>query len=630
MINKLLKLLLLLSAWGFAETIAAQQLDERMKANYIKGESSFIFGEGYGDSFNEASQIALQNLLSNIGMTVDSSFSSTDEETTVNGVTDLKSNVKAVMKSYSQATLSNSKSIQFYDKKLGKYYFMRYMNRAELDKMFDRRKDRIEDYVRNALRQEEKGRVDDALRFLNWAYILLGSLQYPEDTQMNIDGEKRMLINWIPAKVREILNDVSISVAEYNEKDNLVNLYVSYKGEPAAGIDFTFWEGEAESDLNSVKDGMGQLAFKPGVAPEEIMLTIQTSYEDASQCDRELEMLMEHYTPLKFKEAGKSIGIQGKKLKAEKEAKTSFQAQVAAGRREGVTPLDKKETKEYGRILECALQSVKDRGYTPDPTLFTEEGLEMFNKLLNYGNASILGKPEVGYYPFGERVVARSVPMRFDFKNNRRSFVEDVTFTFSPDKKIESVAFGLGSSARKDIFEQGIGAWSDSVKMVIVTFLENYKTAFALKRLDYINSIFDENAYIIVGHKLQQLQNIDGDGTGMSLMPRYEYARKSKEEYMKQLKKCFASNEYVNINFSDNDVQKSAYGGDMFGIQIRQDYYSEHYGDQGYLFLFVDLNDADNPVIKIRTWQPERNPELTPNLPKSNRDFGIYGNSLLK
>ena len=99
---------------------------------------------------------------------------------------------------------------------------------------------------------------------------------------------------------------------------------------------------------------------------------------------------------------------------------------------------------------------------------------------------------------------------------------------------------------------------------------------------------------------------------------------------MSQLEKCIKSYEYFNINFSDNDIQNAAYGGVTFGIQIRQDYYSEHYGDQGYLFLFVDLNEADKPIIKIRTWQPERNPDLTPMLPKNNRDFGIYSNSMFQ
>ena len=83
---------------------------------------------------------------------------------------------------------------------------------------------------------------------------------------------------------------------------------------------------------------------------------------------------------------------------------------------------------------------------------------------------------------------------------------------------------------------------------------------------------------------------------------------------MRNLEHCFASNEFINIRFANNDVVKAGNGGETYGIQIRQDYYSSTYGDTGYLFLMVDVNNPDTPVIKVRTWQPEKDP-----------DFGIYG-----
>lgn len=621
--KRLFKTLTLILAVLMTGELAAQNLDVEM----IKNNDKYIYGEGVGDTPADADREALQNLLSKIGTTVQSSFSMTEEENSTDGKIDAQSSMKTMLNSYSQATVNNTETISFRSKD-GKYCQLRYMLRAELDKMFERRKDRVEDYVRTAVRSEEKGRVDDALRFLNWAYVLLHSLQYPSEVKMKIEGEEQLLVNWIPNRMREILDGVSVAVAQKNE-DNTVDVIFNYKGVPATGVDFTYWNGKINSPVNSAKDGMGQLAFPPDYPVQDVMLVIETSYADASQSDKELEMMIENFKPLNFPSARKTIGVQGKELKADKIAKKEFQSLTTAGKEEGVATVEK-ATKEYQKIIDDVLKSVRTKTYKPDESNFTPEGLEMFNKLLHYGKATILGNPEVGFYPFGQRVVARSVPMKFSFNNNRREFIEDVTFTFSPEKKIESVAFGLGATARKDIFEQGIGAWSDSVKMVIVTFLENYKTAFALKRLDYINSIFDENAYIIVGHQLKQLQRNEGDGVGISMVPKYEYVRKSKQEYMDQLKKCFASNEFININFSDNDVQKAAYGGDTFGIQIKQDYYSEHYGDQGYLFLFVDLNEADKPVIKIRTWQPERNADLTPMLPKNNRDYGIYSNSMFQ
>lgn len=598
------------------------------KAEVIKGMSDIIYGEGEGDTPADADRLALQSLLSKIGTTVKTSIVISEHETSVDGKLDLNSDIKTLMNSYSQATVNNTQTLRWRDKNR-RYYQLTYMHRSELEKMFAHRRDRVEDYVRMGLRAEEKGRIDDALRYLNWAFVLLHSLQYPSSVKMMLEGEDVLLVNWIPDKMTDILKDVDVSVAKKGD-DNTVDVLFKYKDKPAAGIDFTYWNGKSNSPINSAKGGLGQLTFPAVDQLQDVMIVIETSFKEASRSDKELEMLIGDFKPLEFPAAIKTIGMEGKTLKADKEAKKEFNALAAAGKKEGVTALDKKDSKEYQAVVDKVLKSVIDKSYRPDPSYFTEEGLDMFNKLLGYGQAYVLGSPDVGFYPFGERVVARSVPMRFDFKNNKRTFIEDVTFTFSPDKKIESVAFGLGKAARKDIFEQGIGAWSDSVKMVIVTFLENYKTAFALKRLDYINSIFDENAYIIVGHKLEQVKKSPGDGFGLSIVPKYEYAQKSKEEYINQLKQCFASNEFVNINFSDNDVQKAAYGGDTFGIQIKQDYYSEHYGDQGYLFLFVDLNDADKPVIKIRTWQPERNPDLTPMLPKSNRDFGIYSNSMFQ
>lgn len=606
----------------------AQSLEDTKKVDILKGED-FVWGEGVGDTRGESHDNALKSLLSNIGMAVDFKYVQTDEENSTNGVINSDSKVSSILTSYSNATITNSKRVQYKLKKGGYYTFI-YLPRAEMEKMFSQRMNQVEDFVRMANTAEKNRNVGDALKFLNYAYILTQSLQHPLEAKMALNGETILLINWIPTKMQDILDGVKVEVADFNEEQNSINLFVSYRGKPAASADFSYFTGSKQSHLNSVKDGLAMINFDPDHTVDEVEITFETSFLEASQCYPEVERLIENIKPQKITSANKKIGMEGRKLKAEKSAKSEFQAQVTASKNEGITPIAKKDAKAFDKIIDEVLLSVSNKSFKPNPDLFTPEGLDMFEKLLNYGKATILGKPDLGYYPLGDKVVARSVPMKFDFKNNRRSFVEDVTFTFSPEKKIESIAFGLGSTARRDIFNQGAGVWSDDVMMVIANFLENYKTAFALKRLDYINSIFDEDAYIIVGHKLEPAKKVNGDVNSLSFLPKYEYAKKSKQEYIAQLKKCFASNEFVNINFSDTDIQKAAIGGDTFGIQIKQDYYSQHYGDQGYLFLFVDLNEPDQPIIKIRTWQPERNPDLTPTLSKASRDYGIYGNHLLR
>jgi hypothetical protein len=82
---------------------------------------------------------------------------------------------------------------------------------------------------------------------------------------------------------------------------------------------------------------------------------------------------------------------------------------------------------------------------------------------------------------------------------------------------------------------------------------------------------------------------------------------------MQQLGTVFRSNEYVNLKFTDIDVEQAGKGGEIYGIQLKQDYFSTSYGDTGYLFLAVDLNNTEKPIIHIRTWQPEKDP-----------NFGVY------
>jgi hypothetical protein len=74
---------------------------------------------------------------------------------------------------------------------------------------------------------------------------------------------------------------------------------------------------------------------------------------------------------------------------------------------------------------------------------------------------------------------------------------------------------------------------------------------------------------------------------------------------MYRLKKVFDKNEFINIQFEENIVKRRDNESDVYGINIKQNYFSTNYADQGYLFLMVDLKDRERPVIYVRAWQPE-------------------------
>ena len=595
------------------------------KAEQIKGNDAYLCGEGWGDTYNSADQAALADLISKISLNISSSFEIKEEELNTNSGFDSNTAVTSVMNSYAQATLTNTDNLVISNSP--QTHVLRYIRRSEINKIFDERKEKVFDYVRSAMRAEEKGKIDDALRNYYWAFAMVRSLQYPNSVKMTVDGEQRLLVTWIPQQIQEVMSNISTKIASKDGND--INLFIKYKGEPVSSLDYTYFDGQTWSNLYSAKDGMGIVELRPDVDINSLQLKYEYEYADQAQIDKELESVMHLFKGTPFKNATAYINNLDKKSAVSSEAKKDFEKTVKTESAANLEDLSKVEDeKTLANIMGKVINAIKTKNYNSADDCFSEDGLEMYRKLLNYGQARILGNPQFSFYKMGKRVVCRSIPMAFSFKNNKRKFVEDVTFTFDENKKIECVAFGLGNEAKTDIFNKGVGAWSDYAKMVIATFLENYKTAFALKRLDYLESVFDDNATIITGHVIKKNPKLDVENQSAVFgdnKPLIKYTRQTKSEYLRKLKMCFQSNQFINVRFADNDVVKMGAGGETYGIQIKQDYYSTNYGDQGYLFLMVDFNDPENPSIKVRTWQPERNPDINSNLPRSNRDWGIIG-----
>ena len=149
--------------------------------------------------------------------------------------------------------------------------------------------------------------------------------------------------------------------------------------------------------------------------------------------DRELEMVAEVFNPTPFPKA--TVVIYGPKKKEMKATQEQFEQTVKAmSVAEHATAAQAPE--EFAQIVGNIITAIKGKNYSSVQSYFTEGGYDMFNRLINYGTAPILGNPNLNFYQLGDRVICRSVPMKFAFKNNNRSFVEDVTFTFDADKKI--------------------------------------------------------------------------------------------------------------------------------------------------------------------------------------------------
>lgn len=561
--------------------------------NEVKNNPSlYLSAEGTGYSFDEADDKAL-SLLLNKFFPAGSPLAATY--------------LNAARQATERMLINDDPS----DPRVGRYVF-----RNGIDDIFISRKRKINEYVRMAQAALDAVKIDDALRYYFWAFALVQSLPSPSDFTFPVNGENRIATTWIPAQMDEIFDNLSVNVDKV-DKDH-VQLAFSYKGQPVSSLDFTYSAGSYFSNICSVNNGRGDIELSSRLDTQNVRINYEYAYRGQSaNLDPDVSAILPALSKVPFRGSSNALSVvtnasapASKPTSSSNTAVSTLPASNANASSKTLSSSAVTNTAPYDAIVSKFVNAIKTHNYDSARPLLTHEASIMFDSLTKYGKVRVLDFQSCSYTKLGNRVIARSIPMSFTFKKGvRTNFVENIVLTFNADRKIECIAFGLDQRASDDILSRT--AYPEAARQTIVTFLENYKTAYAFKRLDYIESIFDSNAVIIVGHVVKRFIP---SGPEKSVMVPNKYIKRTqltKEQYIANLRRCFNSNEYVNIRFSNNSVTRAGnQASDTYGIQIKQDYYSSTYGDVGYLYLQVDFNNPDEPVIRVRTWQDQPDPEL--------------------
>ena len=594
--KKLLFLVLLLNG---LLALNAQNI-EFIKAN----QQTYLWGEGTGSTVKAADQNALAEIVGQISTQVESSTAGV----TIENGKEFKKTWKDVVNTYSSATLSNTEKIVLQNEPDAKVF--RYVKRSEVAKIFESRKNKIIDLARNGETALKNIQIADALRYFYWSQTLLRSHPDASNIKMTLETEKEvLLITWIPIQINLIFANLSVNIDKVEPKESYSNylLDIRYNNQPVRNFDFTYWGGQDWSNINSAKDGLGVLELPKVQQSADIRLKCEYIFEGEANIDMELRDVMQKLPEVSYKNCNILVGqkaLTTTTLPTKSSTVTEAKPLNSDGTVRPITEITDNEA-----IMKKVLSAISTRNFANVQSHFTTEGYSIFLGLLDYGNAKVLKTVELKYYQFGESVICRSIPMSFSFKSNNRTFVEDVIFYFDKNNKIENLTFGLSKKAVDDIASNN--TWSEEVRMQLINFMENYKTAYALKRLDYIEKIFSDDALIITGRVTKVATSPELKYLNNTIV---KYNQQSKSQYLKNLKYSFGSNEFINLRFADNTVKQSGKSKTVYGIQIKQDYFSPNYGDSGYLFLLIDFTDSIAPQIHVRTWQPNK-----------NTDGSIYG-----
>ena len=407
------------------------------------------------------------------------------------------------------------------------------------------------------------------------------------------------------------MEDVNVTFDK--RTDNYVDFIFTYNGELVSSIEFTYNNGQ-DLCYGKAKDGRGMVEVRSLHEGKVYHLNVEYEFKEHARGDVELESVLnvvpKQVIPAAYK---KVVGRSSEKASVPAKARNV----INKANEQKIVPQESQlvaDAEYYKTTMESVLNAIVANRYSDVANFqyFTVDGLEVFNGLISYGTGHIVGIPKMEFFKgLDGNVVARGLQMSFSFnKGRKQTFVEDVVFYFDHDGKIDNISFGMGIAVTNDILNRRAPGWSDDAREILLQFLENYKTAYALERLEYIRSIFSDDAQIIVGKVLKTKPGVNPTGErNMSIAGQkaIEYTHLTKQDYMERLRRAFANNEFININFSNVSLRKITKITDKekFVIQLAQEYNSSQYADKGYLLLLVDITNKEEPLIEIRTWQPD-------------------------
>jgi hypothetical protein len=177
---------------------------------------------------------------------------------------------------------------------------------------------------------------------------------------------------------------------------------------------------------------------------------------------------------------------------------------------------------------------------------------------------------------------------------------QDAVIIFDQQGKIIDFKIALGYHSISAILRDTVSVTDLRRRQLIVSFVEDFRTAYNLKDNTYLDKVFSDRALIITGKTIEK--SVEGE-----LKSTTTYTTQTKEQYLNKLKAVFANSKMLNINFDSINVVRHPNHENIYGVNLYQTWNSESvqggkYRDVGYVFLIIDFTDENKPMIWVRAW----------------------------
>jgi len=180
---------------------------------------------------------------------------------------------------------------------------------------------------------------------------------------------------------------------------------------------------------------------------------------------------------------------------------------------------------------------------------------------------------------------------------------QEIVINFTSKGGIDAIHLIAPNKSIASILNSGLSVKEFSRRQIILDFVEQFRTAYNTKDLDFLQKVFSDNALIITGNVVKEIPSKD-----ILQIPQEKivYKTQTKTQYLEKLSYIFKINKYLNVEFKDYEIQQHPKHPELYGVVFFQDWNTQYYKDKGYVFLMIDFANEKEPIIHIRTWQPEK------------------------
>ena len=607
MIKKTLTLFLMFIAFAINAQNTSVDINSIKKGNkYFWGQSQVC--DTYDKAKSKATELMYNHIVENY-----------DAHPIDLGIDDFDSHMKKIMITLEKKISYRRKIYNVVrDTKNDKYECLAYISKSDFDEVCKERAEDIQRLVNIGQNKESEHNMTDALRAYYWGMMSCLAHPYGKILKIEVDGEDVMAYSYLEERVTEVLGTFTFSISkenpgEFNDEGISVIMNVRADDNDVSGLQIKYYNGVDDYVKTMVDNGKVQMQLmSQDVSEFDFKIEYDFSHHIISH--PEMKVIMDNIDKIIIKEnVNREFNLTPyiKYLNGSVDAKTETKQE--SKKETAKAPLLTDKEMYFLKVMKEIEQAFRVKNYESVRKYFTNESFGMLDTLVRNADITVVGNQQYELITCGNTTICRDIDLKFQFRNYA-SFIREVVFRFDNESKlITSLAFRLSSIAENDIATKN--KWNNDCKLALVNFLEDYQTAYALKRYDYLESIFSDDALFIVGHVLKKNENELKDIKQFKLpAEEVELLRMDKNSYFERLSKVFKSQEYINIRFTETDFKRQlissdeegSNGEDIFGVRLLQEYHSTTYGDVGYLFLMVDLRDTKRPVIHVRAWQPDK------------------------